>query len=87
VRATATEHLPPAQPEARIALSEALNDPDALVRAYAVLALAELPPAERPPLLVPRLRDPIRLVRINAAQALAALPPGTLAGADQATFN
>jgi predicted CXXCH cytochrome family protein len=87
VRATATEHLPPAQPEARIALSEALNDSDALVRAYAVLALAELPPAERAPLLVPCLRDPIRLVRINAAQALAALPPGTLAGADQAAFD
>ena len=87
VRATATEHLPPAQPEARIALSEALNDSDALVRAYAVFALAELPPAERAPLLVPCLRDPIRLVRINAAQALAALPPGTLAGADQTAFD
>ena len=37
--ATATEHLPPAQPEARIALSEALDDREALVRAYAVLAL------------------------------------------------
>lgn len=87
VRATATEHLPPMQPEARIALSDALNDSDALVRAYAVLALAELPPAERAPLLVPCLRDPIRLVRINAAQALAALPPGTLAGADQTAFD
>ncbi len=87
VRATATEHLPPTQPEARAALAQALNDPEALVRAYAILALAELPPPERAPLLVSSLRDPIRLVRINAAQALAALPPGTLAGADQAAFD
>ena len=87
VRATATEHLPPTQPEARTALAQALNDPEALVRAYAVLALSELPPAERPPLIAPLLNDPIRLVRINAAQALAALPPGTLAGAGQAAFE
>lgn len=87
VRATATEHLPPTQPEARAALAQALDDPEALVRAYAILALAELPPAERPPLIAPLLNDPIRLVRINAAQALAAPPPGTLAAAGQTAFE
>ena len=87
VRATATEHLSPAHPDARAALAQALDDPEALVRAYAVLALADLPPAERAPLLAPRLNDPIRLVRINAAQALATLPPGTLAVNDQAAYD
>ena len=62
----------------------ALADPDALVRAAAVAALADADPALRAQLLPPLLGDPVRLVRIDAARALAGAPEARLSPPDRA---
>ena len=53
-------------------VERALQDPDALVRAAALDALAEVPAPERVRLAAPLLSDPVRGVRIEAASTLAA---------------
>ena len=53
-------------------LERAMLDPDGLVRSAALDAAAELGPADRMRLTIPRLRDTLRIVRIEAASALAA---------------
>ncbi len=53
------------------AVERALEDPDALVRAAALDALAVVPPPERVRLGYALLGDPLRGVRIEAASALA----------------
>lgn len=54
-------------------LKAALASPDALIAYGAVLGAAELPPQQRPALLLPALQHRIRAVRIGAAKALAAV--------------
>ena len=88
-RASAVELLadvlgPPSFPS----LQRALADPDGLVRAAALDALAVLPPAERVRLGAPLLADPLRVVRTEAASALASdaqqLPPDRRTSFDSA---
>ena len=84
VRASAAARLARQHDPAAIdALSDALGDPDPLVRAGAVEAAADLDPAPRKRLLSGVLADPVRTVRIDAARALAALPPEGLSGAQR----
>jgi Tfp pilus assembly protein PilF len=49
---------------------KALNDTDPLVRRAAIMALQNLPAAQRLTQLAPLLNDPIRTVRMEAANAL-----------------
>jgi len=72
VRATAVELLArQLSPASLPALARALEDPDGLLRAAALDALAAAPPTERVRLGYPLLSDPLRGVRIEAASALA----------------
>ena len=64
----------------------ALNDPDPMVRAAAVGALAGVDAATRLQLLPRMLDDPVRQVRMEAARALAGEPEARLAADDKAKF-
>ncbi|MBA54480.1 MAG: hypothetical protein CMK89_08505 [Pseudomonadales bacterium] len=63
-------------------LSQALQDPDPLVRIAAARSLQTLPPDMRWPLLSPLLQDAVRLVRVIAAETLSDIPSQTLAPQD-----
>ncbi len=65
---------------------QALNDPDALVRAATVDAAARGEPALKAQLLARLLADPVRSVRMEAARALAGAPEQALAAADREAF-
>ena len=67
------------------ALSNALDDPDALVREAAVTALSGTEPALRSRLLARMLADPVRTVRMETARALAGEPEARLAGDEART--
>lgn len=76
-RATLLAELP-AYPSARSAAlaSQALGNPDPLVRNAAIEALAALsPPQNLPIMLNPLLDDPVRAVRLTAVWQLLQLPP------------
>jgi tetratricopeptide (TPR) repeat protein len=64
-------------------MRDALNDPDPIVRAAAVNALAGADPATRVRLLARMLGDPVRLVRMDASRALAGDTEARLAPADR----
>ena len=66
---------------------QAKNDPDALVRAGAAMALGALPPEERVTMIAQLLRDPVRLVRIEAARSLADVPAAQIPDAERANFE
>jgi tetratricopeptide (TPR) repeat protein len=55
-----------------------LHDPDPLVRATAIDALAPFGPEQRLQLAAPLLADPVRAVRIAAARSLAGVPADRL---------
>ena len=63
-------------------LSQALQDPDPLVRIAATRSLQTLPPDLRWPLLSPLLQDSVRMVRVIAAETLSDIPLQTLAPQD-----
>jgi len=67
--------------------SNALNDPDELVRRSAVQLLARVDPAVGVRYLPRMLEDPVRAVRIEAARALAAQPPDRIPAEYRAAFN
>ncbi len=73
-RATAANHLAELGEPALPSLRQALQDPEALVRAHAIPAFAELTPVERGRLLLPLLDDPQQAVRDEALRALASIP-------------
>jgi tetratricopeptide (TPR) repeat protein len=74
-RATALTLLPGVMTDAsRASIEAALRDPQPLVRAGALRALAAFPPQERAPLAAPLLDDDLRAVRQEAARALLGLP-------------
>lgn len=74
VRATAAEQLADLGPRSVISLGWALNDPSALVRAYAVSGFSSVPAAQRLQPLLPLLKDPTLAVRDEAVRALADVP-------------
>lgn len=86
VRASALAHGTRigSSPALQAATTEALEDPDALVRAAAAEALQTADPAWRAEHLPALLDDPVRLVRMAAARALAGDPETRLVG-DQST--
>ena len=67
-------------------LHGALRDPEPLVRAAAVDALAGESPAERLRWLLPMVGDAVRSVRIDAAQSLAGVPLNTADAAQRVNF-
>lgn len=73
-RATAASHLTELGEPALPSLRQALQDPEALVRAQAIPAFAEQPPVARVRLLLPLLDDPQLAVRDEALRALAGIP-------------
>lgn len=71
VRASAIDRLGPwLTPETLSSVTNALNDPDPLMRLAAVEALSATDPATRLRYLPRLLADPVRSVRIEAARAL-----------------
>jgi tetratricopeptide (TPR) repeat protein len=68
-------------------VANALNDPDPMVRAAAVGALAGADAATRGRLLARMLDDPDRLVRMEAARALAGEPEARLAAESRKSFE
>ena len=78
VRATAVSLLPGLGSESVESLTEALEDPDPLVRLEAVAGLSGLPGPERLPLLLPLINDPVRAVRAEVGRVLADVPRGLL---------
>ncbi len=71
-RATALSLMPEyITPSALPAVEGALDDPDALVRREAVVAIEDSPPQTKIRLLAPLLSDPVLSVRIEAARSLA----------------
>lgn len=76
VRATAADELGRLGPQASPVLRQALQDEDALVRAYAASAFGQMPPSDRIGALLPLLDDPRRAVRDQAVRALADVPIG-----------
>ncbi len=81
VRATAADQLADIGPAAASNLRWALQDKDAVVRAYAVSGFTSLPAEERLKPLLPLLEDPTRAVRDEAVRALADVPPAQLPAA------
>ncbi len=57
----------------RDAAAEGVNDPDPLVRRWALEALEGTPPVERIPIAAPRLSDSLRAVRLAATWLLASV--------------
>ena len=74
-------------PTLQDAVARALNDPDSVVRAAAVGALANAEPAVRLRYLPRMLDDPVRVVRIDAAHALAGAPEAALLPESRAAFT
>ncbi|MGE8169789.1 tetratricopeptide repeat protein [Pseudomonas putida] len=74
VRATAADQLADIGPAASSNLRWALQDKDAVVRAYAVGGFTSLPAEQRLKPLLPLLEDPDRAVRDEAVRALADVP-------------
>jgi Flp pilus assembly protein TadD len=64
-----------------------LHDPEPLVRAAAIDALAPFGPGQRLQLVVPALTDPVRAVRIAAARSLAIVPPDQLSAQQRAALD
>ncbi|MBN8727076.1 MAG: tetratricopeptide repeat protein [Xanthomonadales bacterium] len=88
VRASALRALLPWQNPAGIAgASQALSDPDPLVRMAAVEALSGLDPAQRAARLAPLLDDPMLAVRLEAAARLAGDAEGQLEPARRGAFD
>jgi tetratricopeptide (TPR) repeat protein len=88
VRASALQRLgrylsPVTLPTAR----NALNDPDPMVRAAAVNAMAGADAATRVQLLARMLGDPVRLVRMDAARVLAGEAEARLTPEDRKRFE
>lgn len=88
VRASALQRLgrylsPATLPTVR----NALNDPDPIVRAAAVNALAGADAGTRTQLLARLLGDPVRLVRMDAARVLAGEAEARLAPEDRKRFD
>lgn len=69
------------------ALRTALRSPEPLVVYGAVLGAAQLPPEQRPVLLLPVLEHPIRAVRVSAGQALADVRPAELPSSARAALE
>ncbi len=83
VRATALYLLQPfADPELAQKTTEALTDPDPLIRANAVSLQRLAPVQDRLARLVPLLSDPMRNVRISTAKQILDIPPQAMT-ADQ----
>ncbi|MFR0717789.1 tetratricopeptide repeat protein [Enterobacterales bacterium BD_CKDN230030183-1A_HGKHYDSX7] len=78
VRATAADQLADIGPAASSNLRWALQDKDAVVRAYAVGGFTSLPAEQRLKPLLPLLEDPDRAVRDEAVRALADVPAAQL---------
>jgi len=74
-------------PDSVPALTLALGDSDARVRAAAVDALSALPPEARWQAAHGLLRDPVRVVRAQAAEALAGIAVEQLPEHEQADFR
>lgn len=87
VRATAAEQLVEAGEPALPSLVEALQDPNPLVRAYAIPGIPGLSPQERVKHLLPQLDDPQRAVRDEALRALADVPLTALPEERRAGFE
>lgn len=87
VRATAADQLADLGPAAASNLRWALQDKDALVRAYAVAGFTSLPPEERLKPLLPLLEDPALAVRDEAVRALADVPAEQLPEANRTSFK
>jgi len=86
VRATAAEQLASLGPAASSNLRWALQDEDAVVRAYAVNGFSRVPPEQRVAPLLPLLRDPTLAVRDEAVRALADVPAAQLPEADRQPY-
>jgi len=88
VRASALERLA-ADPTPLVVelASNALNDPDELVRRSAVEMLSGADPAARLRFLPRMLDDPVRAVRIAAARALATVPAERIPADRRAAFD
>jgi len=69
------------------AVKEALEDPDPLVRRYAVTALESVPASQRLALGADRLRDVSRAVRVEAARVLAAVDRDSFSPEDREAFE
>ncbi len=87
VRATAADQLADIGPAASSNLRWALQDKDAVVRAYAVGGFASLPAEQRIKPLLPLLADPTRAVRDETLRALADLPAEQLPEANRQSFQ
>lgn len=87
-RATALESLGgyPAEKTLKT-LRAALASSEPLVAYGAVLGVAELPPEQRAPLLLPALAHTLRAVRIAAAKALAGVPVAELPASARAALE
>ena len=68
-------------------VTNALNDPDPIVRLAAVEALSTAPVETRQQYLPRMLQDPVRAIRVDAAHALAGPGEAGLRGADRAAFD
>lgn len=68
-------------------VTNALNDPDPLVRLAAVEALSTAAVETRQQYLPRMLQDPVRSIRVDAAHALAGPGEAGLRGADRAAFD
>ncbi len=73
------------QPAAHASLCRALQDPEAVVRQCAAIALRKNPFSGAVPPLIEALRDPDRLVRRAAGDALAAVGPTAVDGLAEAS--
>lgn len=87
VRATAADQLADIGPAAATNLRWALQDKDALVRAYAVAGFTSLPAEQRLKPLLPLLEDPTRAVRDETLRALADIPAEQLPEANRQSFQ
>ncbi|MDD1013893.1 tetratricopeptide repeat protein [Pseudomonas rubra] len=87
VRATAADQLADLGPAASSQLRWALQDPEPLVRAYAVAGFASVPAEQRLQPLLPLLEDPRLAVRDETVRALADIPVTQLPQANQAMFQ
>ncbi|AXM94437.1 tetratricopeptide repeat protein [Pseudomonas plecoglossicida] len=86
VRATAADQLADLGPAASSNLRWALQDKDAVVRAYAVGGFSRLPAEQRVAPLLPLLQDPTLAVRDEAVRALADVPAEQLPEASRQSF-
>ena len=87
VRATAADQLADLGPAASSNLRWALQDPDPLIRAYAVSGFSSVPAEQRLKPLLPLLEDPSLAVRDETVRAMADIPQAQLPAASQTTFK